>query len=353
MNRPMAVTLALVGGQMIPMLAVLPGCGNEVGFADGLPEYPPGRAAPVPDATHTDAIVQLTTPQVDILWMVDNSCSMADEQQELTENFPLFMNFFVGSGLDYNVGVTSSDLHGNYNGSKGKLREVSGARFIEPETANPVQVFQAMATMGTSGSAQEQGSGAVYSAIELNGSGYNEGFYRDEASLHTVIISDEPDGTNQIDVGEFVNWYDQLKTNNDERTFSAIIDMNYGFRYENIALQIGGIVWDVQRDDWPLVLEELGLQAAGLKREYFLSHLPVEGTIAVRVLDPRGVEFAFEEGYLDDTTGQLTDQDGDGLPDGDWYYNSQRNSINFIEYIPEPLSTILIDYTLLASKQSG
>ena len=235
-------------------------------------------------------IVQVTTPQVDILWMIDNSCSMANEQSDLTENFPFFMDFFVGSGLDYNVGVTSSDLDGNYNGSKGKLRDVAGARYLTPDTLNPIEVFEAMATMGTMGSGTEKGIGAVYMALETNRDTTNFGFYRDDAALHTVIISDEPDLTpqNDIDLDEFIDWYDGLKPNNDDRTFSAVIDMNLGSRYKTAAIEVGGIIWSLLDENWPQVLEELGIQASGLKREYFLSQRPVLGTVSVTVTEQNG-----------------------------------------------------------------
>src|SRR5688500_6214299 len=86
------------------------GCTIENRFAEGPPEWPHSVAPPIPGVTQTDSIVQVTTPKVDILWMVDNSCSMYNEQADLTENFPYFMEFFLGSGLDYHVGVVSSDI---------------------------------------------------------------------------------------------------------------------------------------------------------------------------------------------------------------------------------------------------
>jgi hypothetical protein len=280
---------------------------------------------------------------------------MADDQQMLTDHFPLFMDFFVGSGLDYHIGVTSSDLDGNYNGSKGKLREVAGARYLVPETANPIEMFTTMATMGTTGSGTEKGMGAVYLALEINQDNTNAGFYRDEAALHTIIISDEPDLTpgNVIEQGEFENWYDGLKADVDDRTFSSIVDPQIGAKYKNITMNIGGITWDIKQEQWGLVLEQLGVQAAGLKREYFLSQLPIEGTITVSVKDVSGATYDFVEGIADPDTGELTDTNGDGLPDGDWSYDSTRNSITFAEFIPNPLSKVIITYTLLSTQQSA
>jgi hypothetical protein len=337
------VLLAMVAG----------GCGSENEIFQDLPEFGLSKPPPIEDVHQTDYIVQVTEPKVDILWMIDNSCSMADEQDELTSNFPLFMNYFVGSGLDYHVGVTSSDIDGSYNGANGKLVEAAGIKYIDADTPGPVEVFVSMATLGVSGSGNEKGLGAIYKCLEDNRDTWNAGFYRDEASVHTIVISDEPDNTpaGVVTQDEFVDWYDSLKDEADLRTFSSIIDMNYGTKYKNVSLQIGGIVWDVQDDDWPLVLDGLGVQAAGLKREYFLSHLPVPETIEVSVEDVGGAILKFDEAILDPITGEVTDTTGDGLPDGEWTYEPSRNSISFLNYIPNALSTVIIDYTLLASQQ--
>ena len=96
-------------------------------------------------------------------------------------------------------------------------------------------------------------------------------------------------------------------------------------RYTN---RLGGIFWPICDDDWPAVLEQLGIQASGLAREYYLSELPVPGTIEVYVID-NGVTFAFEE-------------------DVDWSYQPTRNSILFDAYVPDPLAEIHIEYDVAA-----
>jgi len=73
---------------------------------DALGKYnPPDLGADV----KTDRIVQVTVPSVDVLWVIDNSCSMEEEQSSLTGNFSKFMNYFTNSGLDYHVGVVSAE----------------------------------------------------------------------------------------------------------------------------------------------------------------------------------------------------------------------------------------------------
>jgi hypothetical protein len=87
------------------------------------------------------------------------------------------------------------------------------------------------------------------------------------------------------------------------------------------------------------VLEELGMQAAGLKREFYLTEVPVDDTIEVRIV--------------------ATDTNGDTLEeitferDIDWEYIRSRNSIRFFTYVPNPLSQVLLSYDILAGEKVG
>lgn len=331
---------------LYPLLALaIVACGIENDLGIEPPGYGVSNPPLIESPTKTDNIVQVTTPKVDVLWTIDNSCSMSEEQDALSENFPSFINYFIGSGLDFHVGVVSTDI--DDPNQDGKLRTVAGVKYLDPETPSPTSVFTAMATMGTSGSGSEKGLGATYNALEIHRDTFNNGFYREDASMHTVVISDERDQTpgNLITQAEFVDWYDSLKDEADERSFSCIITMtgpNAGTAYKSTALTIGGIVWDITSPDWNDVLDQLGIQAAGLKREYFLSERPVVDSVVVRVLTPEGAEQAFDPAVLD-SYGNLVD--------GDWLYDQSRNSITFVEFIPEALSTVQITYTLESSEQ--
>ncbi|MEQ1502816.1 MAG: hypothetical protein ABMB14_11330 [Myxococcota bacterium] len=309
-----------------------------------LPEWPASKAPAVPDPTQEDTIVQTTVPVIDVLFTIDNSCSMDDEQTALAANFPRFMSYFDGSGLDYHVGVVSTDLDNPHD--QGRLRtDADGRTYIDASTPDPAGVFDQMASMGTEGSGAEKGLGAVYLALVAYPETYNAGFYRDEAAIHTVVISDEQDQTETtvITKPEFIDWYDTLKREADQRTFSSIVTMSgydAGSDYLDVTDQIGGIAWNIVDGDWATVLDRLGVQATGMKREYFLSHLPVPDTIEVEVHDPHGTVLPFGE-----AAGEP--------PTGGWTYDPQRNSISFVEFIPEAASRVVIRYTLLASIDAG
>lgn len=328
-------------------LALLAGCNEYDLVSQAEPRGEP-NPRPLETPTQRDRVVQVTTPSVDVLWIIDNSCSMQDEQTALRESFPNFMRYFEGSGLDYHVGVVSTDLDDPTH--DGRLRQAAGVRYIDPETPDPIDMFSSMARLGTRGSATEAGMGAAYRALEYHRDGYNAGFLREEAALHAIVISDEDDQTPSriITQTEFIEWLRSLKAGETVTTWSSIVNCDRsrpdcvlgtpwnesaGDRYIDVTEAIGGIFWEIHRGDWEQVLEQLGQQAAGLSREFFLSRLPVPDTLEVYVID-QGERIDFDEGE-------------------DWLYDPRRNSVRFLEYVPNALAEIFIDYAILAAHTDG
>lgn len=294
------------------------------------------------DPVQQDRIVQVTVPSVDVLWVIDNSCSMSEEQAALAENFPKFMNYFVGSGLDYHVGVISTDMYAS--DQKGKLRTIGTTKWIDETTTNPTGVFTQMATMGTGGSADEKGRAAIWTALVTQKDAYNAGFLREDASLSIVVISDENDysGNLPVTLNEFTNYLLTTKVDPGMVNFSSIVGpepsgctpsngyaAEAGTQYLAVTRAVGGIEWSICNEDWAQVLEQLGMQAAGLKREFFLTDVPVEETIELWVEDD-GERIDFEPGT-------------------EWTYNRARNSVVFSAYVPSPLAEVFIEYELLAA----
>ena len=289
---------------------------------------------PIESAARQDCVTQLVVPRVDVLWVVDNSSSMADQQADLAQAFPSFMNYFLGSGLDYHIGVVSTDMDAPSH--SGRLQSAQGYLWVDDETDDAVAVLGEMTTLGTEGSGQEKGRDPVYAAIEIEGTQSNLGYFREDAAFHAIVISDEEDQSIGIGVSEFVNWIKNLKPEDDQTTFSAIAGLEWacaekGQQYQDTVAQVGGIFKDICDPNWTEVLERLGLQAAGLKREYFLSQLPVADSLSVWV-DDDGIILTFVE-------------------DVDYEYNAQRNSITFIDFVPDELSRVCVDYVELATAE--
>lgn len=291
--------------------------------------------------TQVDVIRQVVTPEVDVLFVVDNSCSMAEEQTKLRDNFPIFMEFFLDSGLDWHIGITTTDTVAD----RGHLERRAGYRYLDPSVSDPIGIFSQMANLGTNGSPDERGRRAAWLALtDPAKSGQNNGFYRDDASLHIIVVSDEPDySANQPTRNEFINFLTTLKEDPEMVTFSSIVGPRNGCTtaepgtdYLAITDAVGGIAYSICESDWQPVLEQLGLQAAGLKREYFLSEVPVADTLEVTVVDG---EYTYDGALdaCDPSTGCTFT----------FTYNPIRNSIFLTDFVPNPLADVEIRYTLL------
>lgn len=335
--------------------------------------YDTGRGAGKGDApsletpTRTDTVVQTTVPAVDVLWVVDNSCSMLEEQDELAANFSAFIGFFLDSGLDWHIGVVSTDT--DLRGHTGKLRPATGYRYLTPDTPTPDALFNQMVSLGTGGSAEERGLDAAWLAIAQPSADLqntNDGFYREDASLHVVVISDEDDQSTRVSPFEFSDFMLNLKSNDDiPVTFSTIVgptpsgcsnrntDADPAPRYEQVAATVGGIQESICVSDWYPVLEQLGLQAAGLRDEYFLSEVPAPATIEITVTDETGVRYGLNLDELPEgpTLKQVCKKRYDTPKCFGFQYDRQRNSVQFPDFIPNAQATVEIEYELLSGQQ--
>ena len=98
----------------------------------------------------TDVFYQKPADKVDILVVVDNSCSMAPYQSELSSNFQSFIQFFVDVDVDYHIGVTTTTVAPPWVGGSCTQQDINRIpepghlvfdRFIDPETNNAEQLF--------------------------------------------------------------------------------------------------------------------------------------------------------------------------------------------------------------------
>ncbi len=324
---------------MVLAVAVVAGCSEYSFDGPDVPVWGEANPPPIPGDEQTDRIRQLIVPTVDILWVVDNSCSMQDERNALALNFPLFMEYFVDSGSDYHIGVVSTDM-GPLGPHAGKLQEENGVRWITPDTPNAVQVFTQMAAEinGSLTSGSEQGRTAAYTALETLGDGWNAGFLRDdpEAYLHITVVSDEDDSSSRVPIGHrgFVNWMNNLRPFTHRTSWNSIVTVvpqnneeTRGNEYIDLTDDLGGRVWDLHSGQWDTILDDLGgLQSPKPTNEFFLSQRPVPDTLDVKVL-AEGITFVFVQ------------------PD-DYVWNQERNSIQFTQWIPPEGAEIEVTYTL-------
>jgi hypothetical protein len=236
-------------------------------------------------------------PQLlDLLFVVDNSCSMSEEQASLAAAAPGMYQALVDYGVDLHVGVVSTDMVDPEH--SGRLQAVGETYFIDDMVANPEFVLSEMITMGTNGDYNERGRWAAYAAIELLGPTANHGFYREEAKLAVVVLSDEDDGSGicsqelrALGRLEFMEWMFSLKPTSEDVTFSSIVTpMNGcpggylpGYEYLEVTGTIGGVQWPICKPAYGEPLAELGTRMKVDASWFALSEEPEEESLRVFV----------------------------------------------------------------------
>lgn len=173
----------------------------------------------VPGTCQSKAPV-ITAQKTDILFVIDNSGSMAEEQAGIATELPAFLSELrQGGGVaqDFRVGVITTSVYQRavvnnresyreYPEESGHLRPVptasgepSSERFIEGSDPEVVDKFSRLVVQKTSGSGQETPFEAVRLAVASSlattpiDQGGNGGFLRDGSRLLVVVVSDEED----------------------------------------------------------------------------------------------------------------------------------------------------------------
>lgn len=133
-------------------------------------------------------------PKVDILFVIDSSGSMDTVQNNLSRNAYLFADAISKvSILDYHIGVLTTDMDAyNCRTDCGRLQGIPS--FVEKSTPDLVGSLSRRMIVGTSGSATEQMFSPVIAALSPPlESTDNQGFYRQDAFLAVIFITDAMD----------------------------------------------------------------------------------------------------------------------------------------------------------------
>jgi hypothetical protein len=310
---------------------VFAGCGSDNGLFE---------------QKHTDTFSQAPNNEVDILWVVDDSYSMAEEQATLADGFASFAGQLLTSGTDFQIGVITTSFE--YT-DPNRAALVGDPPFL---TLNDdyERLFQERATaVGVGGSDKEKGleaaAWAVSTLLTAPG-GLNEGFVRDSAQLLIVIVSDEEDcsdngalegqspeacytESNELTpVSDFVLELRELKDHDDDVTVSAIVgqvdsecdDVWTGVRYISAANQTGGLAGDICESSWNTMLEDMGLKATGISDQFQLTKGAIPGTIVVTV-DTDEIHQSDVNGWTYDAATRFLRFHGDAIPPRDSLVN--------------------------------
>nr|ADI22140.1 hypothetical protein [uncultured myxobacterium HF0200_19H16] len=300
--------------------------------------------------TRTDEFLQQAAAEIDILWVVDNSNSMAANQQGLGQSFQSFIDNLLETGVDYHIGVVSTSIT-----EGGRL---SGTGFIDSTVSDPQSNFLSNVQVGTWGSPIERAFEAAALTLGI-GPSWNPGdtptppnsnFLREDASLFIIMVSDEDDKSFGP-VGYYRRIFEHYKGPGNEAriSVSAIVgdpgegcfeptrgSAQPGTRYIDLASQTGGLFASIC-NDFSESLKELSINASGLQSRFELSAAP-NSRARVNCTGVNSSAFCVMV-------------DGQAIPEGTrsgrvgWTYIANTNSIQFLtDSIPGPQAKITVEY---------
>ena len=290
------------------------------------PERPAAFADQEGEGVHTapmeDTFDQKEISSADILFVVDNSCSMGDKQTQLKNNFDQFMNVFAASGVDYNIGLITTDSY-----------DLVGP-LITPSTTDPVaELVNQVDSIGTNGSISEMGIYYSYYALQP---GYPAGpgstFWRTDSRLVVIYISDEDDYSGTAVTATMLESYVLGAKGSLDYVVAHAVAGDYpggcatnggGLEakiYYDLVTALNGSFLSICQDDWGTPMQSLATNSI-LAKSFVLSLLPIEDSISVTI---------------------------NGVVVTDWYYEPSNNSVYFFETsIPPAGSEVIITYSPL------
>jgi len=263
-------------------------------------------------------------PPSDIMFFVDQSCSMDDDQARLAANFSTFITELNTYSEDWQIIVANQDT--GCNSTSGVLR---------PTAPDFISRFQYAASYGSDGAwgffYTEAGLTVTSEAVEMTDPGEcNHGFIRPEAMLHIIMVSDEPEQS-PMAWNHYVDKVVAKKGSAANVKFSAIAgdypvsscsSAEPGTGYYEAVASTGGVFLSIC-SDWANPANLSMLAAASVQQSAFeLSATPVPDTVRVWV-------------------------NGSERLNG-WYFDGPANTVYFESGIPDEGDMIRISYGGLA-----
>lgn len=327
-----ALVLRVVqGGQALDYVVPLKGRGDTAG-------------------SNVDTFLQELKPKADILLVIDDSGSMADKQEALARNFRSFIKYAQTSRIDFQIGVTSTDMSAAKGGGK-LVASPSGERIFKSATtpegeAQLESQFQAAVKLGTSGSSEETCLSPAVAALTaplITDPAANLGLLRHDAVLAVVCVTDAEEQAKQP-VSYYLNQLLNIKGAQRPGAFTYNVIGPFGTptpscehdpssdptRHLDVVAKTNGLKADICTSDWAKALEDIGKGAFGYRTNFYLTARPDTQTGSAVVVELNGRVLLPEEAERQVQV---------------WAYEAATNSIKFEPlYVPQAGDTLTVKY---------
>lgn len=240
------------------------------------------QGAGVGTAPRSETFPVDTDPPLDLIVAVDRSSSMLDDAVSLGAGFTAFAAALSANTSDWRMGVVTQD-DGCFNG--GVLSpldaDVAAAFALAVVTGEDAEIVYDEALLKLSSEALGQ----------TDSGGCNAGFLREDAPLHVIVVSDEPERSYQEAAAwTWDFWLERMQgalDRPDALVVSGVVDKsdcNEGDAgYAEAIAATGGAHLDLCSDDWGSHLAALAEVSASWLWTYPLAEPAQDGTIEVLV----------------------------------------------------------------------
>ena len=247
-------------------------------------------------------------PRAELLFVVDDSKSMQEEQEQLAANFSAFVEALAATDGDFQIGVVTTDV---------SQAELIGGLLVSTDPDLTISLTEALA-VGADGHREEQGLEAARQAVTLD-----EDFPRAGARFNVMVFSDEDDQSPDA-VGDY---YEDLLDSTEGGTFqlhaivgdlpagcaSGTTAANSGDRYLELAEATDGFIESICATSYDEILERMGLHLRGLTDTFYLSDIADPETLQVKV-DGEEIDPGEENGWTYDVGDNAVVFHGESVP---------------------------------------
>lgn len=265
------------------------------------PVNPPTQSEPML-TKYEKTITLAETLKADILFVVDNSVSMEDEQSNMSARFPLFIKNLMQ--INWRVGVITTDVDDeDYSFSDGQLQEVqNGVSYLDSKSSEAEASFSRVIQRRESGSPYEQGIYATYRFLERQ-KNTKESFMRTDASLNVVFLTDADEtpyeNSNGVTIVQKRNKPDELVkylrshwpmkkfqfhsivvNEGDTDCLSQSDNESYGIAYETLSKATNGVKGSVCAKDYGSQLQFMSEKIKDLVKMLTLECAPAYDSVA-------------------------------------------------------------------------
>lgn len=249
---------------------------------------------------------------IDVLWVLDDSATMSEEQQAVAEHAQSFVEVLLEAEVAFQLGVTTTDV------------DAQGGALLGPVLLDSdpdlVAHFAEQIDVGVQGSRDEQPLEAIRMATRTPfASDDNADLLRDGTFFNAVIVTDEDDHSRD-EVSSYLNHLDTLQRpyaiqalagGLPEGCNSSAGTAEAAERLLEAVEATGGSFRSICERDYEPVLRAMGLSAAGLTDTFKLAAVPAVNSITVAI------------------EGEEIPEHIEGLEDDGWSYSAAQNAIVF------------------------